>query len=89
MIEFRGEVRVKLQCSNSSYVPFVFIAKYSLYAPYNLVSNRQLTKARVFVDRRKNQLVLSNRREVAQRQWINRVAVLTLQQQPNTILFKV
>ena len=79
MMEFGGEVRVKLQCSNGSYVPFVFQARYSLQAPCNLISNSQLAVDRVFVEGIKNQLILSNRREVVQRKWIDGVAVLTLQ----------
>ena len=88
-MEFGGEVRVKLQCSNRSYVPFVFQARYSLQAPYNLISNSQLAVDRVFVEGIKNQLILSNGREVAQRKWIDGVAVLTLQHQPDSIPFEV
>jgi len=85
VIEFGGEVRVKLKCSNGSYVPFVLQARYSPQAPCNLISNGQLAADRVFVDGRKNQLILSNGREVAQRKWIDGVAVLTPQHQPDSI----
>jgi hypothetical protein len=80
--KYWGPVKVELERSDGSYATVTFEAVYSPETPCNLISNGQLAKDGIVVDGRTNRLVLRDGREVAQRQWIDQVAVVKAKMKP-------